>query len=105
MKGKHVEGELFRKVEAHGKIFNIYYGYYEESDRHAMYNDPVPVYPDLDANPEYDPEGNRIVTKMQVVCPYYTGKGSEDSCEYCPYFKHSSDLFGICLCELNKKNE
>ncbi len=105
MNEKHLEGDLFRTVEVHGKIFNIYYGYYEESDRHSRYNDPVPVYPDLDRNPQHDGEGHRIVTRMQVACPYYSGKSSEDSCEHCPYFKHGGDLFGICLCEHNKKNE
>ena len=105
MNEKHLEGDLFRTVEVHGKIFNIYYGYYEEADRHSRYNDPVPVYPDLDRNPQHDGEGHHIVTRMQVACPYYSGKPSEDSCEHCPYFKHSGDLFGICLCEQNKKNE
>lgn len=105
MSGKHKEGELFKTVEAFGKTFNIYYGYYDETDRQSIFNDPVPVYPDLEADPEYDSGGYRIVTKMQVACPHYSGKQNEDSCSHCPYFKHGRDLFGICLCELNRKNE
>ena len=105
MNGIYKEGELFKTVEAHGKIFDIYYGYYDESDRLSQYNDPVPVYPDLGKNPEYDSDGRRIVTKMQIACPYYSGKGYEDSCSHCAYFRHSKDLFGLCLCEQNNRNE
>ena len=105
MNGKHMEGELFKTVNVYGKVFNIYYGYYDESDRHAKYNEPVPVYPDLDKNPVCDEKGNRIVTKMQIACPHYSGKPSEDSCSQCQYFKRGEDLFGICLCESNRKNE
>ncbi len=105
MNGKHKEGELYRSVDAFGKSFNIYYGYYEEYERHSRYNDPVPVYPDLAATPEYDNEGNRIVTEMQIACPHYSGIPDEDSCSHCPHFEKGNDLFGRCLCELNRKNE
>ena len=32
---EHKEGELYRVVRAFGKTFEIYYGYYEESDRYG----------------------------------------------------------------------
>ena len=105
MNGKHKEGELYRSVDVFGKIFNIYYGYYEDYERQSPYNDPVPVYPDLRGNPEYDGNGNPIVTEMQVACPHYSGITAEDSCSYCPHYKRVDDLFGICLCKQNRKNE
>ncbi len=105
MNGKHKEGEHYKTVEAFGKQFDIYYGYYEEYERESPFNDPVPVYPDLANNPEYDEGGNRIVTRMQIACEHYSGRQNEDSCSHCTYFRQEKDLFGICLCELNRKNE
>ena len=105
MNGRHKEGELFKRVDVYGSTFNIYYGYYNDFDRKSLFNEPVPVYPDLNENPKYDPHGYRIVTKMQISCEHYRGNPKEDSCAHCPYFKAGKDLFGICLCELNRKVE
>ena len=105
MNGKYNEGDLYRSVDIFGKIFNIYYGYYEDYERDSLFNDPVPVYPNLRDNPEYDGDGNRIVTEMQIACPHYNGTIMEDSCSHCPYYQRVDDLFGICLCEQNRKNE
>ena len=83
-------------VSVYGKSFEIYYGYYAEFERNSIYNEPVPIYPDLKADPKYDNDGNRIVTEMQVACERYSGSPHEDSCGVCVHFKKGKKLFGIC---------
>ena len=41
------EGRLFKRIELLGKVFEIYYGYYEEKDRKGQYNESIPIYPDF----------------------------------------------------------
>ena len=38
---QHKEGELYKIIEAHGKTFEIYYGYYDEADRQNPYVEPM----------------------------------------------------------------
>ena len=96
---KPKEGELYGSFTVFGKTFGIYYGYYEEFERNSAYNDPAPIYPNLKDNPEYDKEGNRIVTEMQVACERYSGPADEDSCGRCSHFKSGEKLFGLCVAE------
>ena len=101
---KRREGDLYQSVEIYGKVFDIYYGYYDDFERNSKYNDPVPVYPDLATNPEYNDEAYRIVTQMQIACDDYSGKHSEDRCGLCSHFEKGSNLFGLCTCE-NQRNK
>ena len=101
--GKFKEGDLYCTVTVGGKKFEIYYGYYEEYERKSLYNDPVPVYPDLFDNPEYGDDGTPIVTEMQVACEHYSGRKSDDRCGLCQHFKKAENLFGLCECESRKK--
>lgn len=99
------EGDLYGIVKVYGKTFEIYYGYYEEYERQSKYNDPVPIYPDLIKDPQYDGQGHPIVTEMQVACSHYLGSKSEDSCGRCQHFQKGERLFGLCRCEQMRKNE
>ena len=90
------EGDIFEVVKIYGKTFEIYYGYYEEFERESFYGEPVPVYPDLKTNPEYDSDGTPIVTEMQIACERYSGSSNEDSCGKCTHFKKGDKLFGLC---------
>ena len=90
------EGELYKTVNAFGKIYKIYYGYYADYERESIWGEPVPIYPDLKANPEYSENGYPIVTEMQIACDSYSGKESEDSCAHCSLFEKGEDLFGLC---------
>ena len=99
------EGDLYGVITAFGRVFEIYYGYYEDYERNSKYNDPVPIYPDLASNPEYDSEGYAIVTQMQTVCENYTGRDEDGRCGLCPYFKKGERLFGLCECEARRKKE
>ena len=98
------EGELYKKIELDGKVFHIYYGYYDEKERNSKYNDPVPVYPDLYKSPEYSNEGYPIVTQMQVVCEHYSGNLTEGRCGLCPHFQKGERLFGLCKCSKRQKS-
>ena len=102
---KNKEGDLYGKITVYGKTFEIYYGYYEEFERNSIYNDPVPIYPDLKKNPEYTDDGLLIVTEMQAACEYYKGNEQEDSCGRCAYFKNSENLFGCCLAEQRRNRK
>ena len=98
---KPSEGDLYEQVSVYGKTFEIYYGYYEEFEKNSIYNDPVPIYPDLISSPEYDDDGNRIVTQMQIACEKYSGSLDEDSCGKCVHFKKGHKLFGLCTKDEN----
>ena len=102
---KKKEGDLYGAVDIYGKRFVIYYGYYEEFERNSIYNDPVPIYPDLAKDPEYDSEGCPIVTQMQAACRYYSGSEEDDRCGACAHFENGKMLFGLCKCHELKKNK
>ena len=88
------EGDLYATVCVGGKEFVIYYGYYDPLDRQS--GEPIPVYPDLKANPVYSAQGCPLVTQMQIACSHYQGPAGEDSCGHCPFFQKAERLFGLC---------
>ena len=97
------EGMLFKRIELLGRVFEIYYGYYDENDRKSSYNESIPIYPDFKANPVYTDEGFRFVTAMQDKCEHFKGSDKLDSCIGCAYFKFGCDLIGICQNKNNSK--
>jgi len=102
----HSEGELYKRLDIHGKVFEIKYGYYEECDRNNPVVEPMPIYPDFIKNPIYTNEGLPFVTKMQDVCQYYKGKdGVDNGCAECEYYRHGEELIGVCTCVENKKEK
>ncbi len=101
---KMKEGDLYRILEIGGASFEIRYGYYEETDRVGKYNDPIPIYPNFLAKPQYNNEGHPFVTEMQDACTYYDGSKTQDFCRACSYFRGDDDLIGICTCPKMKKN-
>lgn len=97
------EGELFKVIHVHGKLFPIYYGYYEDCDRHNPAVEPMPIYPDFTLKPQYTQEGFPFVTKMQTACRNYRGRpANEQDCAECEYYKHGDELLGICVCMKNR---
>lgn len=95
------EGDLYRQVNISGRIFRIFYGYYEDFER--AWHDPMPVYLDFLRDPVYTKEGQPIVTGMQDICCSYNGSENGDSCITCDHFSPQEDLFGLCTCP-QKKN-
>lgn len=100
------EGALYKVVDLHGQQFPLYYGYYEEWERGKPGVEPMPIYPDFLARPQYTAEGFPFVTKMQDPCKHYRGKeGSFQDCAECSYYRHGDELIGICVCPENKQRE
>ena len=98
------EGRLFKRIELLGKVFEIYYGYYEEKDRKGQYNESIPIYPDFKKNPVYTDDSFAFVTAMQDKCEHFKGNPKGDSCISCSYFQFGCDLIGICQNKNNKEN-
>ncbi len=101
---KMKEGDLYRILEIGGASFEIRYGYYEEADRVGKYNDPIPIYPNFLAEPQYNNEGYLFVTEMQDACNYYEGIPNQDFCRACSHFRGEDDLIGVCTHHKTRKN-
>ena len=99
---KAKEGELYRSVTVYGKTFALHYGYYDEKERHSKYNEPIPIYPDLERNALYTDTGYRFVTAMQDACIYYKGKSADGNCHSCESYREGEELIGICVCPERK---
>lgn len=100
------EGDLYKRVTAFGKTFDLYYGYYEEFERE--HSEPIPIYPDFFADPQYTEEGHPFATQMQDMCDHGAFREAhlqDQCCGNCSYFKSGEDLFGICTCQTNRRNE
>lgn len=96
------EGDVYQIINLDGIIFEIRYGYYDEKDRVGKYNDPIPIYPNFLAKPQYNNEGYPFVTEMQDICEEFDGKMLVDICCGCTYFEKGNDLIGICKCPRKK---
>lgn len=90
------EGDLYRRITAFGKEFSLHYGYYDEIERHSKYNEPIPIYPDFLAEPQYTDCGMPFVTAMQDACPHYAGSEREGFCQSCEHYAECEDLLGVC---------
>ena len=102
---EHKEGELYKVITAYGKVFEIYYGYYEEIDRLNPLCEPMEIYPSFIESPVYTDKGIPFVTAMQESCEHYKGESDEESnCFQCAYFESCEELLGICRCRLRQRN-
>ena len=101
---EHREGELYRVITAFGKTFEIYYGYYEESDRYSKYPQPVEVFPNFVKEPLYTEDGIPFVTAIQDTCEHYKKvRDTADKCADCLYFEKGEELFGLCRCRERRR--
>lgn len=97
------EGDLYKRITVFGSTFEIYYGYYEESDRYSKYPEPVEVFPDFIKNPIFTKDGKPFVTAIQKPCKNFKKiRDITDTCVDCKYFKQGEELIGLCECEKNK---
>lgn len=102
---KPKEGDLYKVVNVFGKTFELYYGYYEESDRYSKFSEPIEIYPDFLKFPLYTDDGEPFVTAMQSTCEHYVKlKDANDKCYDCLHFKQGEELFGVCVCK-HRKNK
>ena len=103
---RYKEGELYKRVDAFGESFELYYGYYEDFEREN--GEPIPIYPDFLKEPCYTAQGQPFVTQMQDMCEQGVFRRSgllDRCCGNCAHFASGEDLFGICVCRANQKNE
>ena len=101
---EHKEGKLYKVIKAHGKTFEIYYGYYDEADRQNPYVEPMEMYPNFLLNPVYTEEGIPFITAMQSPCKYFKGEADVDNtCYQCAYYKKCEELLVLCKCKARYK--
>ena len=99
------EGDLFKRIELHGKTFEIRYGFYEDCDRYTRFAEPMPCYPDFLAEPQYTDNGIPYVTAIQDVCRHFVGQRDENStCGDCAEYRHGDEMLGLCACPQNIRN-
>ena len=99
------EGDLYRRIELFGKIFELRYGYYEEKDRRGV---PDVIYPNFIKEPTYTDDGRRFVTMMQDACGHFAGSinaAADSTCGECQYFRHGEAWLGVCTCSQNDLRE
>ena len=94
------DGDFYKTVKVFGRSFELYYGYYEEYERHR--GEPIPIYPDFKTKPEYTKDGYPFVTQMQELCENGESNFQEGCCVDCRHYKQGDDLIGICTCKENK---
>ena len=104
VKSEPREGDLYKIITAHGRTFEIYYGYYENTDRESPYCKPMEMYPDFVKNPTYTDGGIPFATAMQKPCEYFAGEPDEDNtCYQCSHYERCEELLGICECRYRQR--
>lgn len=93
------EGDLYRILTVAGRQFALYYGYYDDIERHSKYGEPIPIYPCFSEDPQYTSEGLPFATEMQSACEHYEGKRGEEVCRGCKHYRRGDEFLGICVCE------
>ena len=96
-------GDLYKRIELLGKVFEIHYGYYEEFEKQSTYAEPIPIFPDFEKDPVYTDNGYPFVTHMQSLCEYGDSKFVDGCCVDCSHFSDEEDLIGICKCPNKRK--
>lgn len=105
-KQKPKEGDLYKVITAHGKTFELYYGYYEEIDRQNPNVAPMEIYPDFLNTPQYTADGIPFVTAMQKPCSHFKGETDIDNtCYQCGYYEKCEELLGVCRCKAKRKKD
>ena len=100
------EGDLYKVITAHGKSFEIRYGYYEEIDRQNPKVEPMEIYPNFIEKPIYADDGVPFATAMQKSCGYFKGETDVDNtCYQCGYYEKCEELLGVCRCKARWKKE
>lgn len=99
------DGTLYKSVKIEGARFDIYYGFYNESEKERGYS-PTPIYPDFSGRPQYAKNGQPFATAYQEVCNYYQPiKKDIDfvGCGNCKLYERREELIGLCQCREQRK--
>ena len=98
------EGDLYRIIRAHGRVFEIRYGYYEEADRQNPLVSPMEMYPNFEKEPVYTDDGVPFVTAIQSPCSHFSGEEDEDNtCYQCAHYEKCEELLGLCRCRARQR--
>ena len=98
------EGDLYRVIKTHGRVFEIHYGYYDDADRQNPFVEPMEMYPNFVEHPVYTETGIPFATAMQPPCEYFRGDADEDNtCYQCGYYARCEELLGVCTCQARYK--
>ena len=90
------EGDHYKTLYIKGKKFDLFYGYYEDSDR--RYSEPYVLYPDFLKSPVYTDDGFPFATMMQEACQNFEGiKSADCDCSQCKHFVKFDELLGVCM--------
>ena len=98
------EGDLYKTCIVDHHVFEIRYGYHEESERGRV--DPLPIFPDLEKNPLYTNTGELITAYVQYPCRYYIPRRPEipeDWCGDCMLYGGGKEEMGRCLSPERKR--
>ncbi len=102
---KAKEGSLYKSLKVADRTFDIYYGYYSESER--LIWEPTPIFPDFTQNFTYTVDGKPYARADQDVCEHYSPKpqvSGENWCNDCEHFVLGEEIIGICQCNKRRVN-
>ena len=97
------DGDLYKRLELFGKVFEIRYGFYEEFEKESSFAEPIPIYPDFEKQPIYTDDGYPFATHMQTLCEHGDSKFVDGCCIDCSHFSDVEDMIGICKCPHRRK--
>lgn len=98
------EGDLYKTITVGDLTFEIRYGYYAENERGRV--EPLPIFPDLVADPVFTSRGFPVTAYVQHPCKYYKPQHPsrpEDWCGDCRYYDGGQAKMGRCLCPKRKR--
>jgi hypothetical protein len=93
------EGDLYKIYTVDNLSFEIRYGYHEENERGRI--EPLPIFPNMVAQPVYTRLGIPVTAYVQAPCPFYDPRCQshpEDWCGDCIHYGGGREKIGRCLC-------
>lgn len=99
------EGSLYKSIKIGDHTFDIYYGYYSDSERSLW--EPTPIFPDFTKNLTYNSRGEPYTGAYQDICEHYSPRpevSGENWCNDCEHFLLCEEIIGICKCRERNQN-
>lgn len=93
------EGDLYRIYTVDDISFEIRYGYHAENERGRV--EPLPIFPDMVADPVYTRSGIPVTAYVQAPCRHYVPRQQtypEEWCGDCRHYGGGREKMGRCLC-------
>lgn len=93
------EGDLYKVYTIDNLSFEIRYGYHVENERGRV--EPLPIFPDMVADPVYTRSGIPVTAYVQAPCGHYAPRHHahpEEWCGDCLHYGGGREKMGCCLC-------